>query len=120
MPLTETIDALRTIDDPFGISGRVFRTVNSVPFTLTSKVSSKCASVRDCRSMGPSHRAVDSRISWGACYTKFAAAQQNRITASTEPLHRIKGRLQGGDSLAGTNTSDGRLLAGLFFSCYSS
>src|SRR3989454_5942879 len=46
-PLLPTIDALRTIDAPSGISGRVFCTVNSRPFTLrseehTSELQSPC------------------------------------------------------------------------------
>jgi len=39
-PLLPTIDALRTIDAPSGISGRAFCTVNSRPFTLMSKIES--------------------------------------------------------------------------------
>ncbi len=39
-PLLPTIDALRMIDAPSGISGSAFCTVNSSPLTLMSKIES--------------------------------------------------------------------------------
>ena len=45
MPLTETIEALRMIDAPSGISGNAFCTLKSSPLTLMPNHLSKCASV---------------------------------------------------------------------------
>jgi hypothetical protein len=75
-PLNELMEALRMIAPPSGINGSAFWTEKRRPFTLVSKMPSKCSSVIDPRGARAAMPALAKTIS-SERYAKHILCREN-------------------------------------------
>src|SRR5438128_3659662 len=76
------MDAFRMIEAPSGISGSAFCTVNRRPFTLRSKIESKCSSVRETKPAVPAFAKTISSLPFSRLICTKRRSRSPRFDAS--------------------------------------